>query len=152
MEILLLAGAVCTLLLTYLYRRLSRGPGRSLGRGCKLPPVEGGWVPWLGCALAFGKEPLSHIKKTHDKVWEVWGLKVCQHLSFQLGDVFTINVAGKWMTFVMDVNSYQHFFSSNCLDFQAAVLPICKGVGMSVHTPYVTSHHMHNHVTSQHVM
>lgn len=49
---------------------------------------------------------------------------------YQLGDVFTIQVAGKWMTFIMDPNLYHAFFSSNSVDFQAAVLPICKRVGM----------------------
>lgn len=54
--------------LAYLYWRLSRGPGASLLSGSKLPPVEGGWVPWLGCALDFGKEPLWFIRKAHEKV------------------------------------------------------------------------------------
>lgn len=34
----------------------------------KLPPVRSGWLPWLGCALEFGKEPLSFIKRTKDEV------------------------------------------------------------------------------------
>ena len=61
--------------LTYLYWRISRGPGASLFRG-KVPPVEGGWIPWLGCALTFGKEPLWFIKKAHKKVLSCW----LQHL------------------------------------------------------------------------
>lgn len=34
----------------------------------KLPPVRSGWLPWLGCALEFGKEPLNFIKRTKDEV------------------------------------------------------------------------------------
>lgn len=66
--LLLLLSTVGVLLLGYLYWRVSRGPGAGLSRRCKLPPVEGGWIPWVGCAVAFGKEPLWYIKKTHDKV------------------------------------------------------------------------------------
>lgn len=59
---------ILLLVLAYLYWRISRGPGSRLSFGAKLPPVQGGWVPWLGCALDFGKEPLWYIKRTHDKV------------------------------------------------------------------------------------
>lgn len=51
--------------------RLSRGPGwtQLLQFGArKLPPVQGGWLPWLGCALSFGKQPLHYINITHKKV------------------------------------------------------------------------------------
>ena len=62
-------GAVgIAVLLSYLYWKVSRGPGAGLPWGCKQPPLQGGWVPWVGCALAFGKEPLWYIKRTHDKV------------------------------------------------------------------------------------
>lgn len=60
--------AVGVLLFAYLYWRVSRGPGARVAYGSKLPPVESGWVPWLGCAVTFGKEPLWFIKKTNDKV------------------------------------------------------------------------------------
>ena len=33
-----------------------------------LPPVQGGHIPWLGCAVSFGKEPLHFIQRTHKKV------------------------------------------------------------------------------------
>jgi len=36
--------------------------------GKLLPPVQGGPIPWLGCAISFGKEPLTFIKKSHHKV------------------------------------------------------------------------------------
>ena len=62
----LLLGAL--LLLSYLWWRLSRGPGASLWSGARSPPVQGGWLPWVGCAVDFGREPLWYIKKTQEKV------------------------------------------------------------------------------------
>lgn len=53
---------VSVFLLAYVCWKLSSRDGKLH------PPVEGGWVPWLGCAVAFGKEPLWYIKKTHEKV------------------------------------------------------------------------------------
>ena len=70
------------LLLAYLlYWRVSKGPGAGLARGssCKLPPVEGGWVPWVGCAIAFGKEPLWFIRRAHEKVPAHCGLFCKKH-------------------------------------------------------------------------
>ena len=41
----------------------------SVSRGAdKFPPIRTGWLPWLGCALEFGKEPLHFIKRTKDEV------------------------------------------------------------------------------------
>lgn len=56
-------------LLLYLLWRLARGPSAHLHlpQGSKLPPVQGG-IPWVGCALEFGKEPLWYIGKSHNKV------------------------------------------------------------------------------------
>ncbi len=34
----------------------------------RYPPVESGWIPWLGCAVAFGKAPLLFIQQTKEKV------------------------------------------------------------------------------------
>ena len=33
-----------------------------------LPPERSGWVPWLGCAVAFGKAPLLFIEDTRKAV------------------------------------------------------------------------------------
>jgi len=45
----------------------------SVSRGAdKLPPIRTGWLPWLGCALEFGKEPLHFIKRTRDEVEDVF--------------------------------------------------------------------------------
>jgi len=51
----------------------------------------------------------------------------------QHGDIFTIQAAGKWMTFILDPDMYHNFFTSNSVDFQAAVLPICNKVGKFLH-------------------
>ena len=34
----------------------------------RLPPVKGGWMPWVGCAIPFGKEPLLFIEQTRKEV------------------------------------------------------------------------------------
>ncbi|XP_064397824.1 24-hydroxycholesterol 7-alpha-hydroxylase-like [Halichondria panicea] len=73
----------------------------------RYPPVESGWIPWLGCAVAFGKAPLLFIQQTKEK----------------LGDIFTIHAAGKMMTFVTNPRDYHHYFTTTTTDFQAAVQP-----------------------------
>ena len=42
--------------------------GRARRSRHQLPPQRSGLVPWLGCALAFGKEPLFFIQKTRKEV------------------------------------------------------------------------------------
>jgi len=37
-------------------------------RRTRLPPVKGGWIPWVGCAIPFGKEPLWFIQRTRKEV------------------------------------------------------------------------------------
>ena len=36
--------------------------------GARLPPVQSGWLPWVGCAMEFGREPLFFIDRTRRKV------------------------------------------------------------------------------------
>ncbi len=64
----LLALLASSLVFGYLWWRLSRGPGAHVPRGARLPPLEGGWLPWIGCALEFGKAPLSFIGRMQEKV------------------------------------------------------------------------------------
>ncbi|XP_050391627.2 24-hydroxycholesterol 7-alpha-hydroxylase [Patella vulgata] len=71
----------------------------------KTPPTHKGWIPWLGLALEFGKGPLHFIDRKRK----------------ELGSVFSIKVAGEYMTFLTDPKDFQHFFLSPCLDFQKAV-------------------------------
>ena len=40
----------------------------SIHRRTRLPPVKGGWMPWVGCAIPFGKEPLLFIEQTRKEV------------------------------------------------------------------------------------
>ncbi|XP_018612986.1 25-hydroxycholesterol 7-alpha-hydroxylase isoform X2 [Scleropages formosus] len=54
------------------------------------PPLIKGWIPYVGKALEFGRDPstfLAALKKKH-------------------GDVFTVRIAGKYMTFVMNPALY----------------------------------------------
>ena len=52
--------------------------------------------------------------------------------NMQLGDIFTIHVAGKYMTFVTDPEDFPLFFQNKNVDFQKAVQPYTKGVGTCV--------------------
>ena len=45
---------------------------RVTSRGKRYPPVRSGWIPWLGCAIAFGKAPLLFIQETRDKASTVY--------------------------------------------------------------------------------
>ena len=40
----------------------------NLGGKERLPPVKSGWIPWVGCAIPFGKEPLWFIQQTRKEV------------------------------------------------------------------------------------
>uniref|UniRef100_A0A8D0HSM3 Prostacyclin synthase n=1 Tax=Sphenodon punctatus TaxID=8508 RepID=A0A8D0HSM3_SPHPU len=67
------------------------------------PPLDKGLVPWLGHAMEFGKDAakfLSTMKEKH-------------------GDIFTVRVAGKFITFLLDPHSYDAvLWESSCkLDF-----------------------------------
>ncbi|XP_078543368.1 cytochrome P450 7B1 [Lissotriton helveticus] len=56
------------------------------------PPLETGWIPYLGCALQFRKNPSNFLKSLQKK-----------H-----GDIFTVQLLGRYMTFIMDPNQYQY--------------------------------------------
>ncbi|KAG8131738.1 hypothetical protein E2320_009646 [Naja naja] len=67
------------------------------------PPLDRGYIPWLGHALAFGKDAakfLSEMKEKH-------------------GDIFTVQVAGKFITVLLDPLSYEVVLWESCakLDF-----------------------------------
>ncbi|CAL8338101.1 unnamed protein product [Merluccius merluccius] len=54
------------------------------------PPLDKGLIPWLGHALEFGKDAakfLTRMKRKH-------------------GDIFTVRVAGQYITVLLDPNSY----------------------------------------------
>ena len=76
-EIIAVVGA--GLLFLYLLWRLAKGPSAHVPYGSKLPPVQGG-LPWIGCAMQFGKEPLWYIGKSYSKVMLLCALNL-QHYS-----------------------------------------------------------------------
>lgn len=49
---------ISTFILIYFKRRSDR----------QLPPYFGGWIPWLGCAVNFGKQPLEFIRQKSQQV------------------------------------------------------------------------------------
>lgn len=57
-----LVGALVLLLALWLRR------SRSNPLPHPLPPVRSGWLPWVGCAIPFGKEPLYFIQRTKEEV------------------------------------------------------------------------------------
>ena len=48
-----------------------------------------------------------------------------------MGPTFTLKIAGKRMTFLMNSDDFHHFFQSNKVDFQKAVQPSVEKTGQS---------------------
>ncbi|XP_068120547.1 prostacyclin synthase [Hyperolius riggenbachi] len=67
------------------------------------PPLDRGLIPWLGHALEFGKDAATFLMSMKAK-----------H-----GDIFTIQVAGKFLTVLLDPHSYENvvWASRSKLDF-----------------------------------
>lgn len=53
-------------------------------------PIRTGWLPYLGCAIGFGKHAGNYLKE-------------CQS---RYGDTFTLHIAGQRMTFLLDPRDY----------------------------------------------
>ncbi|XP_038957722.1 25-hydroxycholesterol 7-alpha-hydroxylase isoform X2 [Rattus norvegicus] len=64
---------------------------RRTRRPCE-PPLIKGWIPYLGMALKFWKDPLAFL----------------QTLQRQYGDTFTVLLGGKYITFVLNPFQYQY--------------------------------------------
>uniref|UniRef100_A0A673AJP0 Prostacyclin synthase n=1 Tax=Sphaeramia orbicularis TaxID=375764 RepID=A0A673AJP0_9TELE len=65
------------------------------------PPLDKGPIPWLGHALTFRKDAAKFLAKMKTK-----------H-----GDIFTLRVAGKYVTVLLDPDSYDAvLYDSVCLD------------------------------------
>lgn len=81
-----LTSIICVLLglLLYIVFERKRRPGE--------PPLVKGWVPFLGKAFEFGKDAQKFLNVHKDKY----------------GDIFTIRIAGKYMTFIMDPLLYPY--------------------------------------------
>ncbi|XP_070701831.1 cytochrome P450 7B1 [Pempheris klunzingeri] len=75
-----------------------RGRNRREGE----PPLITGWIPYIGKALEFGRDAHMFLEE-HKK---------------KFGDVFTVKIAGKYMTFIMDPLLYPNIIKhGRQLDF-----------------------------------
>lgn len=59
-----LLGAPLLLYVLWRFWRTCKHTSNAPGR---LPPVQSGWLPWIGCAVDFGREPLYYIDRTRKK-------------------------------------------------------------------------------------
>ncbi|XP_007451961.1 PREDICTED: 24-hydroxycholesterol 7-alpha-hydroxylase-like isoform X2 [Lipotes vexillifer] len=84
----------CVVLLLFLQWKNLRGP-----------PCIGGWIPWIGAGLEFGKTPLEFIEKARIKY----------------GPIFTIVAMGTRMTFVTEEEGINVFLKSKEVNFELAV-------------------------------
>ncbi|KAH0627657.1 hypothetical protein JD844_003705 [Phrynosoma platyrhinos] len=57
----------------------------------KEPPLDKGFIPWLGHAIQFKKSPAEFLQKMQKKY----------------GDIFTVLVGGKFISFVADPHTYE---------------------------------------------
>ncbi|MCI4375304.1 hypothetical protein PGIGA_G00107880 [Pangasianodon gigas] len=78
--VLVLLGVLSAVILLYTRRTRQRNE----------PPLDKGRVPWLGHALEFGKDAAKFLTQMKDK-----------H-----GDIFTVCVAGHYVTVLLDSNCY----------------------------------------------
>ncbi|XP_071349112.1 prostacyclin synthase-like [Trachinotus anak] len=66
------------------------------------PPLDKGLIPWLGHALEFGKDASKFLNR----------------MKLKHGNVFTVRVAGRYVTVLLDPHSYDTVINdSGCLDF-----------------------------------
>ncbi|XP_029682065.1 prostacyclin synthase isoform X2 [Takifugu rubripes] len=87
-----LLGGLLTLVLLYFSRR----------RQDNEPPLDKGALPWLGHALEFGRDAAKFLARMKEK-----------H-----GDVFTVRVAGQYITVLLDANSFDSVLNDTVsLDF-----------------------------------
>ncbi|XP_078073214.1 cytochrome P450 7B1 [Mustelus asterias] len=96
---LLLLALTLTFLVTWLVRRKRR-----LGE----PPLEQGWIPLIGKAFEFHQDSLRFLVSRQQK----WG------------DIFTVYIAGKYITFVLNPFHYQFVVQHKQLNFEAFSLEI----------------------------
>ncbi|XP_028824476.1 cholesterol 7-alpha-monooxygenase [Denticeps clupeoides] len=90
------------------------------------PPLEGGWIPFFGVALSYGRDPLAFLRRTRSKC----------------GDVFTCRLAGGYITFITDPFSFPAVVrQGRNLDFQKFAQSIsCRVFGhVNFNAPMYTS-------------
>ncbi|XP_061442899.1 7-alpha-hydroxycholest-4-en-3-one 12-alpha-hydroxylase-like [Rhineura floridana] len=97
-----LCAFLATLLATILGGLYTIGAFRK--RKPKEPPLDKGFIPWLGHGIAFKKNPVEFLQAMRKK-----------H-----GDIFTFLVGGNYMHFVADPDSYEQILkeSEDKLDFK----------------------------------
>ncbi|XP_062413637.1 cytochrome P450 7B1 [Pungitius pungitius] len=105
--IMLLLLGLLLLILGLLLPRRKRRDGE--------PPLIEGWIPYIGKALEFGRDAHKFLEE-HKK---------------KFGDVFTVRIAGKYMTFVMDPLLYpsviRHGRQLDFHEFSDKVAPVTFG-------------------------
>ncbi|XP_020671410.2 7-alpha-hydroxycholest-4-en-3-one 12-alpha-hydroxylase-like [Pogona vitticeps] len=76
----------------------------------KEPPLDKGWIPWLGHGLSFRKNPVEFLEGMRKK-----------H-----GDIFTVLVGGNYINMVADASTYEAIIkeSKDKLDFGTFALVI----------------------------
>ncbi|ELU17287.1 hypothetical protein CAPTEDRAFT_220158 [Capitella teleta] len=94
------------------------------GRATDLPPMLSGWVPWIGCALQMGQQPLNFIQNARQK----------------LGPIFTLKVLGQRLTFVTEEEDIEVFFNNPDLDFELAVHKPVKNAASIPPEPFFSNH------------
>lgn len=83
------------LVLLFIFTRRTRRPGE--------PPLELGWIPYLGKALEFQKDAYKFLRDQQQK-----------H-----GDIFTVYIAGRYITCIMDPLQYGYIIrQGKQLDFR----------------------------------
>ncbi|XP_029309478.1 25-hydroxycholesterol 7-alpha-hydroxylase [Cottoperca gobio] len=101
--LLLLLLGLLTLILCVL-----RGRKRRAGE----PPLIKGWIPFIGKALEFGHDAHTFLEE-HKK---------------KFGDIFTVRIAGKYMTFIMDPLLYPNVIKhGRQLDFHEFANKVSPG-------------------------
>lgn len=64
--------------------------------------MDKGFIPWLGHALEFGKDAAKFLTR----------------MKLKHGDIFTVRVAGQYVTVLLDPNSYDEVLNdTEALDF-----------------------------------
>ncbi|KAK7893107.1 hypothetical protein WMY93_022259 [Mugilogobius chulae] len=103
-QIMALTGANCSTIT--IRRDLRRRPGE--------PPLDKGLIPWLGHAFEFKRDPLKFLQRMKEK-----------H-----GDFFTIQMAGQYITVLLDPFSLEACFKqgSNMLDFENHFIHVIEAV------------------------
>ncbi|CAB1431910.1 unnamed protein product [Pleuronectes platessa] len=77
------------------------------------PPLDKGLIPWLGHALEFGKDAAKFLARMKEK-----------H-----GDIFTVCVLGKYVTVLLDPNSFDEVVNdTEFLDFTCSRSQILKKI------------------------